>query len=103
MNWAARMRGRPVVLGYTFTGFEGKRQEEVLPAPVLPQGTFAGKIINFASFPSYTANLAELQKPWRAPGTSVSTRTPTVFCAAMPMLAEFNGAYYERYRLRSCA
>src|SRR5688500_2012558 len=61
--FAAKMRNRPVVLGYTFTRFEGEGSKKgALPAPVLPPGTFAGKHIDFASFPGYTANLPELQK-----------------------------------------
>ena len=61
--FAAHMKGRPVVLGYAFTRFEGEGSRKgALPPPVLPAGTFAGKNIGFTDFPGYTANLAELQK-----------------------------------------
>jgi adenylate cyclase len=61
--FAAKMRGRRIVLGYTFTRFEGEGSKKgKLPAPVLPPGTFAGKNIEFASYQGYTANLPELQQ-----------------------------------------
>jgi adenylate cyclase len=94
--FAAHMRGRPVVLGYAFTRFEGESGKKgALPAPVLPQGTFAGKIINFASFPSYTSNLAELQKNAASAGHFSLDPDSDGILRRVPMLAEFDGAYYE--------
>jgi adenylate cyclase len=94
--FAARMRGRPVVLGYAFTRFEGETgRKGALPAPVLPQGTFAGKIINFASFPGYTSNLAELQKSAASAGHFSLDPDSDGILRRVPMLAEFDGAYYE--------
>jgi adenylate cyclase len=94
--FAARMRGRPVVLGYAFTRFEGESGKKgALPPPVLPQGTFAGKIINFASFPSYTSNLAELQKNAASAGHFSLDPDSDGILRRVPMLAEFDGAYYE--------
>ena len=94
--FASHMRGRPVVLGYAFTAFEGESGKKgALPAPVLPQGTFAGKIINFASFPGYSSNLAELQKSAASAGHFSLDPDSDGILRRVPMLVDFDGAYYE--------
>ncbi len=94
--FAEHMRNRAVVLGYTFTRFEGEGSKKgVLPAPVLPAGTFGGKNIDFASFPGYTANLPELQKNAASAGHFSLDPDPDGILRRVPMLAEFGGAYYE--------
>ena len=94
--FAAKMRNRPVVLGYTFTRFEGEGSKKgAVPAPVLPAGTFAGKNIGFTSFPGYTANLPELQKAAASAGHFSLDPDEDGILRRVPMLAEFAGAYYE--------
>lgn len=94
--FASRIRNRPVVLGYAFTRFEGEGSRKgALPPPVLPAGTFAGKNILFASFPGYTANLAELQKSAASAGHFILDPDPDGIIRRVPMLSEFEGAYYE--------
>src|SRR5258706_15421022 len=94
--FSAHMRGRPVVLGYAFTRFEGESGKKgALPAPVLPQGTVAGKIINFASFPSYTSNLAELQQSAAGAGHFSLDPDSDGILRRVPMPAEFDGAHYR--------
>ncbi len=94
--FAEHMRNRAVVLGYTFTRFEGEGSKKgVLPAPVLPAGTFGAKNIDFASFPGYTANLPELQKSAASAGHFSLDPDPDGILRRVPMLAEFGGTYYE--------
>ena len=94
--FAAKMRNRPVVLGYTFTRFEGEGSKKgVLPPPALPAGTFSGKNIDFADFPGYTANLPELQKSAASAGHFSLDPDPDGILRRVPMLAEYGGAYYE--------
>lgn len=94
--FAGRMRNRPVVLGYAFTRFEGESGKKgALPAAVLPAGTFAGKNINFATFPGYTSNLLELQKSAASAGHFSLDPDADGIIRRVPMLAEFEGAFYE--------
>ncbi len=94
--FAAKMRNRPVVLGYTFTRFEGEGSKKgKLPPSVLPAGTFAGKNIDFASFPGYTANLPELQQSSAGAGHFSLDPDADGILRRVPMLAEYDGAYYE--------
>lgn len=94
--FAAHIKNRPVVLGYAFTRFEGEGSRKGgLPAPVLPAGTFAGKNILFTSFPGYTANLEELQKSAASAGHFILDPDPDGIIRRVPMLSEFEGAYYE--------
>ena len=94
--FASRMRNRPVVLGYAFTRFEGENGKKgALPAAVLPAGTFAGKNIGFAAFPGYTSNLLELQKSAASAGHFSLDPDADGIIRRVPMLAEFEGAYYE--------
>ena len=90
------MANRPIVLGYAFTHFVGESGKKgVLPPPALSPGTFAGKNINFASYPGYTSNLAELQKAAASAGHFSLDPDPDGILRRVPMLAEFEGAYYE--------
>src|SRR5688500_8653634 len=98
--FAAKMRNRPVVLGYTFTRFEGQGSKKgKLPAAVLPAGTFAGKNIEFASYPGFTANLPELQDAAASAGHFSLDPDPDGLLRRVPMLAEHEGAYYESLSL----
>ncbi len=91
-----KMRKRPIVLGYTFTRFEGEGSKKgALPPSVLPAGTFAGRNIEFRTYPGYTANLPELQKSAASAGHFSLDPDPDGILRRVPMLAEHNGAYYE--------
>ena len=92
--FAARMRGRAVVLGYTFSDNAGDTKG-ALPAPTLAAGTFAGKNIEFRKYASFTANLPELQQAAASAGHFNFDPDADGILRRVPMLAEFNGAYYE--------
>jgi len=94
--FAAKMRGRAVVLGYTFSdNAEGGDAKGTLPAPTLAPGMFAGKNIEFRKYASYTANLSELQQAAASGGHFNLDPDVDGILRRVPMLAEFNGAYYE--------
>ncbi len=93
--FASRMRNRAVVLGYTFTRDEERAQKGLLPAAVLPTGTFAGKNIGFPSYTSHTANLQVLQEAAATGGHFTLDPDPDGILRRIPMLAEHAGAYYE--------
>ena len=93
--FAAAMRNRPVVLGYTFTTNENVSSKGMLPPPTLTAGTFAGKNIAFNKYSAYTANLDELQQAAAGAGHFNPDPDADGILRRVPMLVEYNGAYYE--------
>lgn len=93
--FAERILQRPVVLGYYFSPEMRAAVSGVLPAPVLPAGTFAGKNIPFYSGHGYGANIPELVKAAASAGHFNPFTDPDGVSRRVPMLAEYKGAYYE--------
>jgi len=97
--FAASLKKHPVILGYYFSNDEvaGKYAAvNILPEPVLPAGTFAGKNIDFISWKGYGANLSELQHA--AAGAGHFNPIPDSadgINRRVPMLAKYKDAYYE--------
>ncbi len=101
--FAASLKKHPVLLGYYFTNEEvaGKYVAvNILPPPVLPAGTLAGKKIDFISWNGYGANLSELQQAAAGAGhiNPVFDYADGVY-RRVPMLVEYKGAYYEALSL----
>ena len=94
---ARAMRGRRVVLGYVFTNAgDGRIQQKgLLPRPVFPRGVFSKRPVYTTSWSGYTANLAELQKSAAGAGHFNSRTDDDGIVRRVPMLVEYNGAYYE--------
>ncbi|HEX4986908.1 MAG TPA: adenylate/guanylate cyclase domain-containing protein [Burkholderiales bacterium] len=97
--FAEKLRNRAVVLGYYFSDVrtdDGKgRVSGMLPKPVLPAGTFKGKNIAFTSWAGYGANLEEFQEAAASGGHFNPWPDEDGVTRRVPMLAEYNGAYYE--------
>ncbi len=97
--FAKTLQGRNVVLGYYLNNDEGAVQSGALPEPVLPKGTFQGRNIRFTSYNGYGANLPQFQ----ASAANAGHFNPLVdqdgVSRRVPMLAEFQGAYYEALSL----
>ena len=93
--FADKIRGRKVVLGYYFSDQKDKRVSGELPEPSFKSGTFKGHPISFISWNGYGANLPELQQA--AAGAGHFNYKPDIdgMVRRVPMLAEYNGAYYE--------
>ncbi|HTY98924.1 MAG TPA: CHASE2 domain-containing protein, partial [Rhodocyclaceae bacterium] len=98
--FAEAVKGRPVILGYYFSSREDGTSSGLLPAPVLPAGSFQGRKIDFTHWLSYAANLPELQQnaagaghfnPWVDQADGISRR--------VPLIAEYQGKYYEALSL----
>ncbi len=62
-------------------------------------GTFKGKNIQFQSADGYGGNLAEFQEAARAAGHFIPTTDIDGIVRRVPMLYEFDGAYYESLSL----
>jgi adenylate cyclase len=95
--FAQRMKGRAVVLGYSFSKEEpgAAPKKGLLPMPAFPAGAFAGRAMNFDVYSGYTANLAELQTHAASAGHINPYVDIDGIIRRVPMLAEYGGAYYE--------
>jgi len=93
--FASSIKGRPVVLGYYFNSDEKAVKANAIPAPVLPKGTFSGRNIAFTRWNGYTGNL----RPYLENAAGAGHFNPRVdgdgVSRRVPMLLEFDGAYYE--------
>jgi len=95
--FARKMKGRPIVLGYIFSSDEPGRapKKGALPEPLFTAEAFAGRPIRTTSWHGYTSNLEVLQKSAASAGHFNSHTDPDGIVRRVPMLAEYNGAYYE--------
>ncbi len=99
--FAQKIRNRNVVLGYYLSNANGaaKSASGELPPPVFQAGTFRGKPIGFLKWDSYGANLPELQKNALSGGHFNPIIEPDGRVRRVPMVVEYNGAYYEALSL----
>lgn len=97
--FAEKLKNRAIVLGYYFSDVrseDGKgRTSGVLPRPALAAGTFKGRNILFTSWVGYGANLEEFQRMAASGGHFNPLPDDDGVTRRVPMLAEFDGAYYE--------
>jgi len=93
--FAAAIKGRPVVLGYYFNSERNAVRANALPEPVLPKGTFAARDVSFYSWSGYTSNLAIYQRNAAGAGHFNPAPDADGISRRVPMLLEFDGAYYE--------
>ncbi|MDP2852419.1 MAG: adenylate/guanylate cyclase domain-containing protein [Gallionella sp.] len=96
--FAEKLKHRPVILGYYFSGNDN-RISGALPLPSLPAGAFTGKRADFLSGSGYGANLPELQKNAYGAGHFNPLPDHDGVTRRVPMLMEFQGAYYESLAL----
>ena len=93
--FAAAIKGRPVVLGYYFNSEDKAVRANALPEPVLPKGTFAGRDVAFYRWGGYTGNLPIYQQNAFGSGHFSPAPDRDGILRRVPMLLEFDGAYYE--------
>ena len=93
--FAAAIKGRPVVLGYYFNSEKNAVRANALPEPVLPKGTFAARDVSFYGWSGYTSNLAIYQQNAAGAGHFNPAPDADGISRRVPMLLEFDGAYYE--------
>ena len=97
--FAETLRGRPVVLGYYFSGLEQAQQTGALPPPVFPAATLAGRRIPLVSWLGYGANLPLLQQAAAAGGHFNPLVDGDGSARRVPLVVEFQGQYYEALSL----
>ena len=93
------LKGRPIVLGYYFNSDMNAVKSGAIPEPVLPAGTFKGRNIRFTSWKGYGGNLPEFQANVANAGHFNPLIDADGVSRRVPMLAEYNGAYYEALSL----
>jgi adenylate cyclase len=93
--FAAAIKNRPVVLGYYFNSEDKAVRANALPDPVLPKGAFASRDVNFYRWTGYTGNLPLLQQNAAGAGHFNPAVDRDGVSRRVPMLLEFDGAYYE--------
>jgi adenylate cyclase len=98
-RFAKAIRGRPVVLGYYFNSEERAVRVNSLPEPALPAGSFAGRNLRFPRWVGYTGNLPAYLRSAAAAGHINPLVDEDGVTRRVPMLLEFDGAYYEALSL----
>jgi adenylate cyclase len=98
-RFADALRGRPIVLGYHFTNLKTSASAGLLPTPVLPAGSFAGRNLSITDWLGYGANLPELQKAAASAGHFVPLVDTDGVSRRVPLLVEYKGQYYEALSL----
>jgi adenylate cyclase len=91
--FAAHMRSRPVVLGYTFV--DDHAEKGALPGPVLTSTALHARPARAVRFSGYTGNLPILQSNAAAAGHFNPLPDPDGVTRRVPLLAEYRGNYYE--------
>ncbi len=98
-RFAESMAKRPVVLGYYFTNLSDALTSGKLPEPALPPGTFKGRNLALTSWSGYGANLPVYQANAATAGHFVPLVDFDGISRRVPMLVEYQGAYYESLSL----
>ena len=100
--FASKIKDRNVVLGYYFNNSESGNKANVsgaLPPAVFPPGTFKGRPVGFIQWNGYGGNLPELQKNAASAGHFNPKVDADGSVRRVPMIVEYNGAYYESLSL----
>ena len=100
--FASKIKSRNVVLGYYLTNSAKGAEKNIsgaLPEAVFPSGAFNGRPISFIRFDGYGGNLPELQKNAASAGHFIQVPDADGEVRRVPMLVEYNGAYYESLSL----
>jgi len=97
--FAQAIKGRNVVLGFYLNSDQDAKRIAAIPDPVLPKGTFAGRNVGFTNWVGYGGNLAEFQKVASGAGHFNPFVDFDGVVRRVPMLAEFEGQYYESLSL----
>jgi adenylate cyclase len=94
----ARSLKRPVVLSYVFTGFSGSNIG-VLPPPVMTREALHGRPIRFISWKGHIANIEQLGRAAPSAGSINSIPDGDGVVRSVPLVAEYQGQYYESFSL----
>ncbi|MBI4938563.1 MAG: adenylate/guanylate cyclase domain-containing protein [Nitrosomonadales bacterium] len=100
--FAGKIRNRKVVLGYYFTNSAKDAEKSIsgaLPEAVFQPGTFKGRPVGFLRWDGYGGNLPELQQSAASAGHFNPLVDQDGEVRRVPMIAEYDGGYYEALSL----
>ncbi|MDD4928474.1 MAG: adenylate/guanylate cyclase domain-containing protein [Gallionella sp.] len=97
--FAEKISHQKVVLGYYLTNQQKNNRSGQLPEPIFPAGSFDGHAVAFTQWNGYGANLPELQSAAASAGHFNPVVDADGKVRRVPMLAEYEGAYYESLSL----
>jgi adenylate cyclase len=92
-QFAEKLKGRPVALGFYLTG--NSVRANALPEPVLPAGVFVGRNVAVQRYQGFGSNRPGLAAAAAAVGHFTPIADADGVFRRVPMLAEVDGAYYE--------
>jgi adenylate cyclase len=97
--FAKALEKRPVVMGYYFTSEREGRTSGVLPAPVMSRESLHGRPIRFTRWNGYGSNIEQLARAAPMAGYFNSITDGDGVVRSIPLVAEYNGEYYESLSL----
>ncbi len=97
--FAASIKGRPIVLAFYLSSETSVVRSNVIPAPVLPKGAFAGRYAPLTRWTGYTGNLSAFAENAAGAGHINPILDDDGVVRRVPLLAEVDGAYYESLSL----
>ena len=98
-QFAKSLAGKAVVLGYYLSSEDNAEKSGALPPPVIPAGAFKGRTIDWFKWNGYGGNLPQFQKSAMAAGLFNPIVDLDGVVRRVPMLSEYDGAYYESLSL----
>lgn len=98
-RFAETLKGRPVVLGYYFSGQEEGRKSGALPPPLFMGDAFRGRPVSATHWSGYGANLAQFQEVAAGAGHFNPIVDFDGISRRVPLLVEHGGDYYEALSL----
>jgi adenylate cyclase len=97
--FAKALQDRPAVLGFYFTNARDARIKGVLPTPALPVERLRGLPLSSTTWDGYGSNIPILAQAAPRAGFINSVTDDDGVVRSLPLLAEFNGQYYESLAL----
>jgi adenylate cyclase len=97
--FAKALEKRAVVMGFYLTDASGGRATGVLPAPVMDKDVFKGRPVQTLKWDSYGSNIEILAKAAPLAGFFNTVPDGDGVVRSVPLIAEYNGQYYESLSL----
>lgn len=98
-QFARTLEGQNVVLGYYFTSDRDGKARGALPAPALDTGALQGRQLRATTWNGYGSNIAPLAQAAPMGGFFNAMNDADGVVRSLPLLAEYQGQYYESLAL----
>ncbi len=98
-QFARSLEGQSVVLGYYFTSDRDGKARGILPAPTLDTTVLQGRQLRATTWNGYGSNIAPLAQAAPMAGFFNAMNDADGVVRSLPLLAEYQGQYYESLAL----